>query len=61
MRSATRTLFGAAMLAMVRGQGVVLKAVGDSGTSLGLQGGFMTAKSILVSSIHSVLGHLLTP
>lgn len=38
MRSATRTLLGATMLAMVRGQGVVLSAVGDSGTSSGLQG-----------------------
>ncbi|KAF3765561.1 hypothetical protein M406DRAFT_338995 [Cryphonectria parasitica EP155] len=36
MPSVFRTLFGAAMLGMVHSQGVVLKAVGNSGTSLGL-------------------------
>lgn len=36
MPSITRTFLGAAMLAMVHGQGVILKAVGDSGTSQGL-------------------------
>lgn len=38
MRSVTRSLVGAAMLAMVNSQAVILSAVGDSGTSLGLQG-----------------------
>ncbi|PSR97364.1 hypothetical protein BD289DRAFT_480208 [Coniella lustricola] len=37
MPSAIRTIFGAAMLSMVHGQGVILKAVGSSGTSYGLQ------------------------
>lgn len=38
MPSITRTFLGLAMLAVAHGQGVVLKAVGDSGTSLGLLG-----------------------
>lgn len=38
MPSVSRTFLGAAMLAMVRSQGVILKAVGDSGTSTGLLG-----------------------
>lgn len=38
MRSATRALFTSAMLAVANAQGVIVKAVGDSGTSTGLQG-----------------------
>ncbi|KAK2606793.1 hypothetical protein N8I77_005519 [Diaporthe amygdali] len=37
MRSATRALFTSAMLAVANAQGVIVKAVGDSGTSTGLQ------------------------
>lgn len=37
MRSATRALFTSAMLAVANSQGVILKAVGDKGTSAGLQ------------------------
>lgn len=37
MRSATRALFTSAMLAVANAQGVILKAVGDKGTSAGLQ------------------------
>lgn len=38
MLSATRVLFTSAMLAVANAQGVIVKAVGDSGTSTGLQG-----------------------
>lgn len=38
MPSALRTLVGAAMLSMVHGQAVILSAVGDKGTTPGLQG-----------------------
>ncbi|POS79985.1 GEgh16 protein [Diaporthe helianthi] len=37
MRSATRALFASAMLAVANAQGVIIKAVGDKGTSAGLQ------------------------
>lgn len=38
MPSALRTLVGAAILSMVHGQAVILSAVGDKGTTPGLQG-----------------------
>ncbi|KAG6354682.1 hypothetical protein INS49_004700 [Diaporthe citri] len=37
MRSVTRVLFTSAMLAVANAQGVIVKAVGDKGTSTGLQ------------------------
>jgi len=38
MRSVTRALFTSAILAVANAQGVIVKAVGDKGTSTGLQG-----------------------
>lgn len=38
MRSVTRALLTSAMLAVANAQGVIVKAVGDKGTSTGLQG-----------------------
>lgn len=38
MQSVTRMLIGAAMLAMVHGQGVITSAKGDSGESTALAG-----------------------
>lgn len=38
MRSTTRALLTSAMLAVANAQGVIVKAVGDKGTSTGLQG-----------------------
>lgn len=40
MRSVTRVLFTSAMLAVANAQGNIVKAVGDKGTSTGLQGLF---------------------
>lgn len=44
MPSAASALFTLAMLAMASAQGVILKAEGDSGKSLGLQGECIIAK-----------------
>lgn len=57
MRSATRAVFGAAMLAMAQGQGVVLSATGDSGTSLGLQGESILQNDIVVLGLAFTYTH----
>jgi hypothetical protein len=44
MPSAASALFTLAMLAMASAQGVILKAEGDSGKSLGLQGECIIAR-----------------
>lgn len=53
MRSATRALFTSAMLAVANAQGVILKAVGDKGTSAGLQG--MSQKMAIYDGICGVV------